>query len=209
MLDGKCGKVSIGDEICMHARGREKFAEYLAMTLTGLRNPHSLGREPGEHLPPRFRNRRGPFEHTWIGSQSQECKQARPWQANRSYAVKACVEPCTGARVLGKSTDVRVDQQIGVNQYHRKDSPSTVARTSETLSILPARQRPRDTARVRGTRRAGGGDAICPRPWRRASFTTAFKLALRVLRSRSSAIATSFSRVRVVLMHQSIREVMR
>ena len=64
------------------------------------------------------------------------------------------------------------------------------------------------TGRVRTTRRGAAGAAICDSPRRRAALITCLRLALRVLRMRSSAAATSFSRVSVVLMHQSIASLM-
>lgn len=119
MLDGKCGKMSILDKIRVHSRRGEEFSDYLAMALGGLRNPYSLGGEPREHLPPRFGDGRGPFEYAWIGGQSQECKQARPRQANGRDSIQAGIKPRAGALVLGEGADVGVDQQIGINQYHR------------------------------------------------------------------------------------------
>jgi len=208
MLDGKCGKVRILHQIRVNARRRKKFAKNFAMAFGGLRNPCPLGREPGERLPPRVRHRFGPFKHARIGGQAQEREKARPGKADRRYAVQAPVEPCACGLVPGKGADVGVDQQVGVDQYHRKDSPSAIASTSETLSMAPTRQRPSDTGRVCGARRLGGGAAICSRPCRSASFTSFFRLALRALRNRSNAMATSLSSVRVVLMHQSIVDLM-
>ena len=43
------------------------------------------------------------------------------------------------------------------------------------------------------------------KPRRSASLIRSFKLALRILRNRSSAAATSSSSVKVVLTHQDIR----
>ena len=119
MLDGERGKMGILDKIRVHSRRGEELSDYLAMALGGLRNPYSLGGEPGEHLPPRFGDRRGPFEYAWIGGQSQECKQARPRQADGRDSIQAGIQPCAGALVLGKGADVGVDQQIGIDQYHR------------------------------------------------------------------------------------------
>jgi hypothetical protein len=67
------------------------------------------------------------------------------------------------------------------------------------LSRPAIRNRPRATDRVRKHSRRLVRPLISFKPRRSASLTRSFRLALRVLRSRSSTAATSSSRVRVVL----------
>ena len=55
-----------------------------------------------------------------------------------------------------------------------------------------------------GTRVKVAGAVICRSPCRIASFTIAFKLALRSARMRFSTAATSSSKLSVVLIHQII-----
>ena len=209
MFNGYCGEVRVRHEVCLDAWCFKEFPKNFAMAIRGFRDPHGIAAKPREYLPPCVGYGRGPLEHTWIGGHAQESQQARPRQADRRRAIQPFIEPRAGTLVLGEDADVRVDQQIGVDQNYLKRSPSATAITSVTLSMLPTRHRPKDSVRVRkGSRGAAGGPAIRPKPRRRASFTTAFRLALRALRSGSSAMATSFSRVRVVLMHQSVKEVM-
>ena len=118
VLDGKCGKMGVLDKIRVYSRRGEEFSDYLAMALGGLRNPYSLGGEPGEHLPPRFGDGCGPFEYAWIGGQSQECEQTGPRQADGRDSIQAGIKPCAGVLVLGEGADVGIDQQIRIDQYH-------------------------------------------------------------------------------------------
>jgi hypothetical protein len=119
VLDGKCREMGILDKIRVNSGRTEEFSDYLAMAVGGLRSPRSLGREPGEHLPPRFGDGRGPFEYAWIGGESQECQQARPRQADGRDSIEAGIKPGAGALVLGEGADVGIDQQIGIDEYQR------------------------------------------------------------------------------------------
>src|SRR6185437_2483872 len=97
-----------------------------------------------------------------------------------------------------------VDEEIRIEQDHRKASSSAVANTSATSSKLPTKQRPSETPLVRqGFLGRTGGPKISLSPWRIASLTTVLRLALRTFCARFKSAATSLSRLRVVRMHHN------
>ena len=58
------------------------------------------------------------------------------------------VEPIARHGVLLEYGDVGVEEEIGVDNPHRKSSPSAMAMTSAASSMLPIRQRPKSTDRM-------------------------------------------------------------
>jgi hypothetical protein len=80
-----------------------------------------------------------------------------------------------------------------------KLSPSAMASASPPLSMLVTRRRPSATRRVRTGSRGPRRLAKSLRPRRSAPLTRCFRLTRRLRRNRSSVVATSSSRVRVVL----------
>ena len=63
MFHSQRGQMSIRDEIAMHARQREKFAQQLGVPFRWLQYPCRFAGEPCLYLPPRIANRFGMFEH--------------------------------------------------------------------------------------------------------------------------------------------------
>src|SRR3989304_6773355 len=112
------------------------------MTFRRLGNPCHLAVEPSLDLSPSFDHGFRFLKHPRICRDAKKRQQAMPRQSNRSIAIELCVKPPARVFMLGKRTDVRVDEQIGVNENHLYDSPSATARPSAPLSTLPARQVP-------------------------------------------------------------------
>src|SRR5262245_59335700 len=81
---------------------------------------------------------------------------------------------------------MRIDENIGVNQYHLWASPSAMVRASPMLSTPAIRSWPSATDLVRKRSRRLVRLLISFKPRRSASLIKFFKLALRVLRNRSS-----------------------
>lgn len=208
MLHGERGEVCVVNEVCLNPRRRNERTEDFAVTLRGLGYLHPVAVESRHDLSPSLGGRFGLREHSRIGRKAQKRDQALPGQPDRRRAVQALIGTPACALVLGKRADVGVCEEVRIDQDHLNDSPSAAVSTSETLSTLPTRQRPSDTALVRRGHRRGAGAAIWPKPRRSASFTASFKLTLRVLRSRSSAAATSLSGISVVRMHHSVKMLM-
>src|SRR6516162_8666637 len=140
------------------------------------------------------------FEHAWIRDQTQEREHAGPWQTDGSGSVQLLIEPVAREIVLSERTHMRVDKDVGIDQYHLKPSPSAMARASPILSMLAIRTRPSATARVRMASRGLRRLPISTRPRRNASLIRRFRLIRRLRRNRSSVAATSSLRVRVVLL---------
>src|SRR5918994_5179779 len=100
-------------------------------------------------MKPCLLGRLGTLEDATIGDQAQEGEQGRPGKSHRYGAGQTTVQPRAGSLVLGKLRDVSVDEEIGVDEDHRKPSPSASARASATLSRSPIRHLPKETAFVR------------------------------------------------------------
>src|SRR6516165_9374024 len=106
--------------------------------------------------------------------------------------------------MLRQRRDVGINKQISVDENHLKDSPSPAARASEMSSKFPIRQRPRSTVSVWKLAGRGAGAVSCISPARNASFTACLNEIRFVFRTFSRRIATSGSKLKVVLIHQSI-----
>src|SRR6516162_8915686 len=106
--------------------------------------------------------------------------------------------------MLRERRDVGINKQISVDENHLKDSPSLAARASETSSRFPIRHRPRSTVSEWKLAGCGLGAVSWVNPARNASFTACLKESRLVFLTFSRRIATSGSRLKVVLMHQSI-----
>src|SRR5438067_12883700 len=112
------------------------------MPLASLRNPGCVATKPGFDLSPRVGDRLRAFEHARVAHQPQKRQQAWPGQAHPVRPVELRIEPVTGGSVLGKRSDVGIDEQVGIDEDHLKASCSATARTSATLSTLLVRARP-------------------------------------------------------------------
>src|SRR6516162_3822782 len=106
--------------------------------------------------------------------------------------------------MLWQRRDVGIHKQVSVDENHLKDSPSLAARASETSSRFPIRHRPRSAVSVWKLAGCGLGAVSCVNPARKASFTACLKESCLVFRTFSRRIATSGSKLKVVLIHQSI-----
>ncbi len=66
----------------------------------------------------RIANRFRMFEHARIGHQAKESEHARPREADGTGTVQLLIEPVARNRVLSERAHVRIDENIGVDQYH-------------------------------------------------------------------------------------------
>ena len=94
--------MSVRDEVAVHARQREEFAQQFGVPFRWLRYPCRFTREPSIYLPPRIADRFGMFEHARISYQSQESEQTNPRKTDRTGAVQLLIEPVARYRVLSK-----------------------------------------------------------------------------------------------------------
>ena len=69
--------MSVRDEIAVHARQREKFAQQFGVPFRWLRYPCRFTREPSIYLPPRIANRFGMFEYARSGLVTSRRKASR------------------------------------------------------------------------------------------------------------------------------------
>lgn len=118
MLDGQRSQMGIGDQVGLHAGVREQRAENVAVAFRGLWNPRNLAIKPRGDLAPRFRHGLGALEHPRVGDEAEKPEKAGPREADRRMAVQLRVEPGTCAFMLGKRSDVSIDQDVGVDQDH-------------------------------------------------------------------------------------------
>ena len=81
--------MSVRDEIAVHARQREKFAQQFGVPFRWLRYPCRFSREPSIYLPPRIANRFGMLEYARVSLQPQESEHAGPWETDRTGTVQA------------------------------------------------------------------------------------------------------------------------
>src|SRR5689334_8420540 len=131
------------------------------MSLRRFGDPDGIDVQPELDLVPRVGHWLGALEYPRVGDDAQECQERRPWHADAPCGTKLGVEPCACTNVLRKRFDVRVDEQVGVEQDHRNDSPSARASASATSSTLPMRQRPRSTVGVWMATRLARCGAAC------------------------------------------------
>ncbi len=208
MLDRQSGEMGVGDEIAAYTGQRHEISQDFRMAFCGQGRPRGFTIKPCKHLTPRISGRLCMSENSRIRHDSQERECAGPRQSDGRGAIQLIVEPAPGCVMLRQRADVCVNEDVGIDQYHLKPSPSVIASTSAILSMPAIWSGPRSTDRVRTRRRRFVCALISFMPRRRASLTSSFKLASRLRRRRSSAMATSSSMVRVVLMHQSIHVMM-
>jgi hypothetical protein len=107
--------------------------------------PTSLAIKPFLYLLPGFFERLRVLKNTGIGNEPYESQQTRPGKAQRLKATEPFVEPAAGGVMLLETSNMRVDEEVGIDEPHRKLSPSAMASASATSSMLPIRQRPKDT----------------------------------------------------------------
>ena len=98
------------------------------------------------------------------------------WNSSFSCRLGASSLLSAGEIVLSERAHMRVDKDIGIDQYHLKPSPSAMASASPILSMLAIRTRPSATARVRMTSRGLRRLPISSRPRRSASLIRRFRL---------------------------------
>jgi hypothetical protein len=168
MLDGQCGKMSIGDDVPLCARHCKQVTKNISVALSRLRRPSNLTRQPVTDLAPRLANRFRVREYTRIGHHSQKGEQTRPRQSNWTIPAEPFVKPSSCDFVLSKRPHIRVDENVRIYQDHLNVSPSLIESTSAMLSRLPTFTRPKSTERVRNSRRFFGGRFISCRPRRKA-----------------------------------------
>ena len=133
---------------------------------------------------------------SWIGSgcsntrgfvtRRQNESTLGPWQTDGSGSVQLLIEPLGRDIMLSERAHMRIDKDIGIDQYHLKPSPSAMASASPILSTLAILTRPSATARVRIFSRGLRGLPMSSRPRRSASLIKRFRLIRRLRRNRSS-----------------------
>jgi hypothetical protein len=69
-------------------------------------------------------------------------------QAPRNLLIELLIQPGVRRGVLRQLSRVGIDEEIGIDEDHRKASPSAKANTSAISSRFPTRQRPRETGSV-------------------------------------------------------------
>lgn len=204
MFNRQRGKMSVWNQVGPRRGAGKQRLQDCAVTLGRDRHPDRRAVKPLLHLAPcgsdGFRLAKDP----WIRDQAYKAQEGLPWQSNSRDTSKLLIQPTPRGRVLWHGGNPSINQKIGVDENHWKFSPSAMARTSATSSRFPTRQVPRSTESVWKGIVFGRGASICRKPCLRPSFMRAFCGCLRLFRTRSSKAATSSSRLRVVLTHQSV-----
>ncbi len=148
MLERKGRQVSVGHQVSSCSRDRQERAKNLSMTVGRQRDPGGWAIEPLFHLPPGIYYRPGMLENARIGDQTDKPEQTRPGQPDRCGSIQPIVEPGSRRRMLSHRGGMGIDEQVSIHEDHKWDSPSAIASTSATSSMLPTRQRPRETSGV-------------------------------------------------------------
>jgi hypothetical protein len=102
MFHSQRSEVSVRDEIAVHARQCEKFAQQIGVPFGWMWYPRRLAPEPCLYLPPRIANRFGMFEYARVSHQPQESEHAGPRETNRTRTVQLLIEPVARYGVLSK-----------------------------------------------------------------------------------------------------------
>src|SRR5258708_413002 len=199
--------MGIGDQLPVDSGQRQQLAHDVDMPLRRLRNPRAVAGEPVAYLTPCLSDRFGSREYARRGDEAQEREEARPRQTDIGGSAELPVEPVPGIAMLTESAHMGVDQDIGVDEDHLKDSPSAIASASLMLSSGICAG-PRSTTRVRNGSRGFVRAVMSLIPRLSASLIRSLRLLSRALRRRSRLAATSSSMVRVVLTHQNITMLM-
>lgn len=145
MLDGKGCQMGIRNQICPQALVNQQCFQRFTMAFGGLWNPDRRTIQPLFDLLPRFIDGFGVLENSRVGYQPNKSQKTGPGQPDGSRTAQPPVKPLPGSGVLRKVVDMSIYEQIGIDQDHRKFSPSAIAMASEISSRLPAKQRPSDT----------------------------------------------------------------
>ena len=148
VVDGERRELCVGNEVSGRRDLRDQLGQDLPKSLGGLRDPDRFAIEPLFDLLPCGADGFGPSEHAGIGDESKEGEQARPGKPHTRAAAQSIIEPLACDGVLLEVGDVRIDENIGVDEDQRSPSPSATASTSAMSSMLPIRHPPSETALV-------------------------------------------------------------
>ena len=141
--------MSVRYEVRPHSIACQQCSQNGSVPFPRKGNPDGLTVQPLFHLVPSARERLRPLEDPRICYQPNETQQAGPRQAHTRVPVQLRVEPPPGGAVLRESGDVRIDEEIRIEENHRNGSPSAIASASATSSRFGAKQRPREAVPVR------------------------------------------------------------
>lgn len=208
MFNGQCCKMRIRDQIRNHITGPEQSSQNLCVPRGRGWYPDGFTFKPGDDLCPRILNQQGVLENTSVGYDPKKRDRRVPRKTYRGCSIQLSIEPVSRSCMAWRYVEVGIDKGVRIDQYQRYDSRSATATTLAILSMLPTRQRPTETERVRKRLRRRAGRDICSSPYLNASLTISFRERLPALRSRSREAATSSSKVSVVLMHQNVGNLM-
>lgn len=109
----------VGYEVGLSRCLGDETPERLPMPVGRRRNPHWLTVEPLFDLRPGGTRRLGALEDARVGHHSQERHQALPREADAHGAIQLTIEPRVCRVMLWQVGDVRVDQEIGVDEDQR------------------------------------------------------------------------------------------
>src|ERR1700730_16387931 len=121
--------------------GRQRYPDWFAI-------------QPLRHLFPRRRHRERTRGYSRAGGQTQESEQRRPRQTDAMDIDQLPIQPVTRSLMLAGGNVRGVDEEIDVEQYHLKFSPSAWAIASAALSTL-TRKAPMSWPVVRNDLRFG------------------------------------------------------
>ncbi len=147
VLNGESGEMSVGHEIgAVDMWNEAREGGHVPVSRVG--NPSAVGRQPFGDLRPGVLDRFGFREYSPVRDDPQESDERRPGEADAEAVIEFVVQPRERLRVLGECVDVRMDQQVHVDEDQAKSSPSAYASTPATSSTSGSVQRPSDTDRV-------------------------------------------------------------
>src|SRR4051812_20164090 len=118
VLDGESGKVGVGHEITGRLSFNEKLTENDRILARWLGNPDARMGNPLDHLLPRHARAERSGIHSRIGRKPQEREQDLPRKAHSGARIQLVFQPRPCHWMLRIAGDLRVQQQIRVDQDH-------------------------------------------------------------------------------------------
>lgn len=119
MLDGQGRQMRVGHQAGSRLRQIEERTQGFPMSRCGNRNPSRSGLQPILDLPPSVAHAHRPLHDTRIRNDPDEGQQRRPRQPDSSKLFELTIQPRVCLAVLRHLPDVRVDEQVGVEEDHR------------------------------------------------------------------------------------------
>lgn len=147
MLDRERCEVGVRNVAMLLPAREDQALEDLVVMRAGHQNEDGLALEPLTHQSPGFGEGGGELMDPRVGGQAEERQKARSGKTDCLRSVQPIFEPARCGVVLGIFVYAVVEQQVRIDQDHRKPSPSPSSRASVTLTTS-WRIRPTDSGSI-------------------------------------------------------------